>query len=59
MQKRSDVCVSLFSWYKVEPFLYRIVTCDKKWILYDNRKCSENWLDKDEALKPTVTNWTA
>ena len=28
-----------------------IVTCDKKWILYNNRKKSGQWLDCDESSK--------
>ena len=36
---------------KEETSLHRIVTCDEKWILYDNRKPSASWLDEDEASK--------
>ena len=68
MIKRFDACVFLFFRNKEEPFLYRNITCDEKWILYDNRKYSASWLDKDEALKhrlkpkihqkkPIVTAW--
>ena len=32
-----------------DPFLNRIVICDEKWILYDNRKHSAEWLDSDKA----------
>jgi [histone H3]-lysine36 N-dimethyltransferase SETMAR len=34
-----------------ESFLALIVTCDEKWILYDNRKRSAQWLNRDEAPK--------
>ena len=34
-----------------ESFLHRIVTCNGKWILYNNRKRLASWLDKDETPK--------
>ena len=30
-------------------FFDQIVTCDKKWVLYDNWQCSAQWLDTNEA----------
>ena len=59
MKKRFNACVSLLSRNKRKPFLHRIVTYDEKCILYDNRKCSANWLDKDDhhQKKLMVTGW--
>jgi len=52
-QKRLEACLMLLSRHKSDPFLNRIVTCDEKWIQYDNRKRSAQWLDKDESPKHT------
>lgn len=49
--RRAEICSSLLLRNKNDPFLSRIVTCDEKWILYDNRRRSAHWLNKDEAPK--------
>lgn len=46
---RLEVSSSLLLRNKVDPFLERIVTCDEKWVVYDNRKRSSQWLDHGEA----------
>ena len=48
---RLDVSSSLLRRNDVETFLHRIVTCDEKWILYDNRKRSAQWVGVDEPPK--------
>ncbi|KAK6022401.1 hypothetical protein OSTOST_11906, partial [Ostertagia ostertagi] len=40
----------------IDPFLHRIVTCDEKWILYDNKKRSAQWVFKMNLRKLFQTN---
>ena len=44
-----EVSCSLIQHNNNEPFLHPIVTCDKKWIMYDNQPVQ--WLDQEEAPK--------
>ena len=46
-----EVWSSLILCNNNEPFLYQIVTCDKKWTLYHNRQLPAQWLDWEEASK--------
>ena len=49
--RRFEIASSLLLRNKTEPFLDRIITCDEKWIRYDNRQRSGQWLDYAEAPK--------
>lgn len=51
INKRYHICSSLLVRQNNEPFLDRLITCDEKWLLYDNRKRSARWLDVDDAPK--------
>ena len=46
-----EVSSSLIPHNNNEPFLNWIVTCNEKWILYDNRQWLAQWLDREEASK--------
>ena len=46
-----EVLSLLILWNNNEPFLNWIVTCNKKWILYDSQWWPAQWLDWEEAPK--------
>ncbi|RLU17526.1 hypothetical protein DMN91_009761 [Ooceraea biroi] len=49
--RRLETCISLLSRHNNDGILHRIVTCDEKWILYDNRRRSAQWLNVNEPPK--------
>ncbi|VDP47873.1 unnamed protein product [Heligmosomoides polygyrus] len=47
--RRYEISSALLLRNETDPFLDRIVTCDEKWIMYDNRRRSAQWVDSDES----------
>ena len=47
--KRFEILPVLLLHNQNDPFLNRIITYDEKWILYDNRKRSAQWLNTDKT----------
>jgi histone-lysine N-methyltransferase SETMAR len=47
--QRLTICSSLLSRWDNDPFLDRILTCDEKWVSYNNVKRCFQWLDPEEA----------
>lgn len=45
--QRISICSSLLLRNKNEAILKRIITCDEKWIYFDNTRRSGEWVDKD------------
>jgi histone-lysine N-methyltransferase SETMAR len=46
---RLITCNSLLARNANDPFINRIVTCDEKWILYDNSRRSGKWVQRGQA----------
>lgn len=49
--RRMEACMNHLQRHETEPFLHRIITCHEKWILFDHRQRSAQWLDVDEKPK--------
>jgi len=47
---RISICESLLR-YKIESFLKRLITSDKKWITYDNNVRKRSWSKQGKTLK--------
>jgi histone-lysine N-methyltransferase SETMAR len=45
---RMQICLSHLDRHEELPFLHRIVTCDEKWVEYDNRTRRASWVNADE-----------
>jgi len=50
-EKRYEIASMLLNRNETTPFLSRIITCDEKWILYDNRKRPAEWIDRGSSPK--------
>lgn len=48
---RVETCLAVLNRHTNEGILNRIVTCDGKWILFDNRKCSAGCLNPVSTSK--------
>lgn len=51
MIQHLEINYSLLFRHNNEGILNRIVTCDEKWILYDNRRHSVQWADASKVPK--------
>ena len=53
IQKRNDMCRNLLANPLDDRFFKQIVTCDEKWVLFNNPDNKKQWLDPGQAGKPT------
>ena len=51
--RRYDTSMSLLSRFEMKDFLHKIITCDEKWILYDNPKKRKSWSYSGESSMNT------
>jgi len=47
--RRRTTALTLLSKFRKKDFLYKIITGDEKWILYDNPKRRKSWVDPDQT----------
>ena len=52
--QRISIARLLFQRNEIEPFLHRLVTCDEKWVLYNNITNKKQWLPKGQDPIPTA-----
>ena len=48
-EDRMRICAILLSRFRDDPFLDRLVTCDEKWVFYENVTRSKHWAKPGEA----------
>lgn len=48
--QRLNICSSLLTRNNNCPILDRILTCDEKWVMYDNKKRSYHWLSSNDSM---------
>jgi len=46
--RRRDTTLTLLSKFRKKDVLHKIITGDKKWILYNNHKRRKSWVDPDQ-----------
>lgn len=56
-EKRKRTCVNLLEYHRKGDFLNRIVTCDEKWVYYDNTSRKGGWSEPGVPVR-TVTRRT-
>uniref|UniRef100_A0A1I7WHD0 Mariner Mos1 transposase n=1 Tax=Heterorhabditis bacteriophora TaxID=37862 RepID=A0A1I7WHD0_HETBA len=52
--RRLNICISLLARQRKKNLLWKIVTGDKKWIMYDNPKHAHSWVDPGQPTTSTV-----
>ncbi|XP_026825471.1 histone-lysine N-methyltransferase SETMAR-like [Ooceraea biroi] len=50
---RISKCVTLLNRHRNEPFLDRLITCDEKWIFYDNVVRKRSWCESESSAQRT------
>uniref|UniRef100_A0A1I7XHW9 EF-hand domain-containing protein n=1 Tax=Heterorhabditis bacteriophora TaxID=37862 RepID=A0A1I7XHW9_HETBA len=51
---RFNICISLLTRQRKKNFLWKIVTGDEKWIMYDNPKRTHSWVDPGQPTTSTA-----